>query len=129
MSTENEKLVTEFCMALRGPLAEAVTRLADDVDYWNIPLEPVKGRAAAQKFLGPFLAAGSHLLEKMDIRHTTSSGDVVMNERLETWVKGDVRIHLPVTGVFEIAGGKISKWRDYFDLGTLKPLLDEMAKR
>lgn len=128
MSTENEKLVTEFCMALRGPLAEAVTRLADDVDYWNIPMEPVKGREASRKFLEPFLGDGNHLLEKMEIKHTTSAGDVVMNERLETWTKGNVRIQLPVTGVFEIAGGKIAKWRDYFDLQTLSPLIEAMKK-
>jgi len=25
-------------------------------------------------------------------------------------------VELPVAGVFEIQGGKIAKWRDYFDL-------------
>lgn len=26
--------------------------------------------------------------------------------------------NLPIVGVFEIRGGKISAWRDYFDLAT-----------
>jgi limonene-1,2-epoxide hydrolase len=29
---------------------------------------------------------------------------------------GPKKIELPVAGVFEIRGGKISAWRDYFDL-------------
>ena len=125
-ANNNEKLVTDFCMSLLGPLDEAVQYLAEDVDYWNIPMEPVKGRAASKKFLEPFLGEGHHLLEKMEIKHTTSSGNVVMNERLETWTKGEVTVRLPLMGVFEISGGKISKWRDYFDQHTAGPLVEAM---
>ena len=96
MSAKNEKLVTDFCMGLSGPLAAALAPLAEDVDYWNIPMQPVKGRDAARKVLEP-------------------------------WAKGDVRIQLPVSGVFEIEGGKIRKWRDYFDLATLNPLVEAVA--
>ena len=127
MAANHEMLVTDFCMALEGPLANALGYLAEDVDYRNIPLEPVKGREAARAFLTPLLGEASHLLEKMLILHTTSSGSVVMNERLETWVKGDVRVELPVAGVFEIENGRIAKWRDYFDLGTLRPLLEAVG--
>lgn len=125
MSAENEKLVTDFCMGLQTEFAKTFDRLADDVDYWNVPIEPVKGREASRKFLEPFAPC----LKKMDIRHTTSHGNVVMNERLETWVEGDTRIQLPVAGVFEIAGGKITKWRDYFDMPTAAPLFEAVAKR
>ena len=126
MSSANEKLVTDFCMGLRGRLADAVQPLAEDVDYWNIPMKPVKGREASRAFLEPFLGDGHNLLEKMEILQTTSAGDVVMNERLETWTCGSTTIKLPVSGVFEIKGGKIEKWRDYFDLATLNPLLSAM---
>lgn len=126
MSNANEKLVTDFCMGLRGPLDRALEPLADDVDYWNIPMKPVKGREASREFLEPFLGEGHHLLEKMEILNTTSSGNVVMNERLETWTKGSTTIKLPVTGVFVIEGGKIRHWRDYFDLATLTPLVSAM---
>ncbi len=126
MSQANEKLVTDFCMGLMGPLASALDALAEDVDYVNIPMDPVKGREASRKFLEPFLGEGHHLLRKMDIKHTTSSGNVVMNERLETWSTGDTTIKLPVTGVFEIENGKIRHWRDYFDMGQLIPLVEAM---
>jgi limonene-1,2-epoxide hydrolase len=60
----------------------------------------------------------------MDIKHTTSAGNVVMNERLETWVKGSVRLELPVLGVFEVSKGKITHWRDYFDAASVAPLME-----
>jgi limonene-1,2-epoxide hydrolase len=31
---------------------------------------------------------------------------------------GDKTVDLPCCGVFEMKGGKIKVWRDYFDLGT-----------
>ena len=125
MSAENERLVTDFCMGLQTEFAKTFDRLAEDVDYLNVPMEPVKGRDASRKFLEPFAPC----LRKMEICHTTSHGDVVMNERLETWVEGEVRIDLPVAGVFEIRNGKIAKWRDYFDLAKIAPLLEAVAKR
>lgn len=125
MSAENEKLVTDFCMGLRDEFAKTFDRLAEDVDYWNIPVEPVKGRETSRKFLEPF----APYLKKMDIKQTTSSGNVVMNERLETWGDDQFEIKLPVAGVFEIVNGKIAKWRDYFDLPTAQPLFDAVAKK
>ena len=128
MSRANEDLVTRLCLGLRGPLAEWTALLAEDVDYVNIPIGAVKGREAAGRFLEPFVGDGHNTLVEAVILHTTSSGNVVMNERLETWVKGDVRAVLPVAGVFEIENGKIRKWRDYFDLATIQPYLDAVTK-
>ena len=40
-----------------------------------------------------------------------------MNERTDRFRTGDRWIDLPVTGVFEVdTEGKISLWRDYFDM-------------
>ena len=55
---------------------------------------------------------------KFDILHTTSAGNVVMNERVDSFVMGPKKISLPVAGVFEIQNGKIASWRDYFDLDS-----------
>jgi limonene-1,2-epoxide hydrolase len=125
MSAENERLVTDFCIGLQTEFAKTFDRLAEDVDYLNVPMKPVKGREASRKFLEPFAPC----LRKMAILHTTSHGHVVMNERLETWVDGEIAVDLPVAGVFEIRDGKIAKWRDYFDLPTIAPLLEAVAKR
>jgi limonene-1,2-epoxide hydrolase len=43
-----------------------------------------------------------------------------MNERVDSFVMGPKKIELPVAGVFEIQNGKISAWRDYFDLASFQ---------
>jgi limonene-1,2-epoxide hydrolase len=48
---------------------------------------------------------------------TASAGNVVFNERIDIFDLGNGKtISLPVAGVFEVTGSKISAWRDYFDL-------------
>ncbi len=122
MSAEREQFVTDFCNALAGgDMSKVVSYLSEDVFYHNIPWAPVTGHAGVQEVLDPFI--GANLLQKMEIKHTSSSGNVVTNERLETWVKGDVQVLLPVLGVFTITDGKITRWCDYFDSGTIAPLM------
>ena len=41
---------------------------------------------------------------------------IVMNERTDKIKMGGNVIELPVMGVFEFRDGKISAWRDYFDM-------------
>ena len=125
MSTENEKIVTEMCQSLRSAdMAKVISYLSEDVVYHNIPWAPVTGHASVRQILDPFVHGANCALERMDIKHTTSAGNVVMNERLETWVKGNVRLELPVLGVFEVNKGKITHWRDYFDAASVAPLME-----
>ncbi len=115
MSAENEKLVTDFCISWsRKNVDEVLSYLTDDCFYHNIPMEPCVGKAAIRKFVEPFLKDAESAI--FEIKHTTSAGNVVMNERVDRFVMGPKKIELPVAGVFEIRNGKISAWRDYFDL-------------
>jgi limonene-1,2-epoxide hydrolase len=119
MSAENEKLVTDFCAAWsRLNTDEVMSYLTEDCFYHNIPMEPWVGHAAIRKFVEPFLKNATSA--KFEIKHTTSAGNVVMNERVDSFVMGPKTISLPVSGVFEIRDGKISAWRDYFDLATFQ---------
>lgn len=127
MSTENEKIVTEFCKSLlAADMAKTVEYLTEDVYYHNIPWKPVTGRAAVRQLLDPLVHGANCAITNMDIKHTASSGNVVMNERVETWIKGRVKIDLPVFGVFELKNGKITQWRDYFDSGAIKPQMETL---
>jgi len=129
MSVENEKLVTEFCLSLQSAdMGKVVVYLSEDVVYHNIPWQPVTGHAGVRQVLGPFIEGPGRASVKMDIKHTTSSGNTVMNERLETWTKGSTRLELPVLGVFELKSGKITQWRDYFDANTVAPLMEAVQK-
>jgi len=125
MSTENEKIVTDMCQSLRSAdMTKVVSYLSEDVAYHNIPWAPVTGHAGVRQVLDPFVHGANCALERLDIKHTTSAGNVVMNERLETWAKGSVRLELPVLGVFEVNKGKITHWRDYFDAASVAPLME-----
>ena len=117
MSAENEKLVTDFCQSwTRKNVDEILGYLTDDCFYHNIPMEPCVGKAAIRKFIEPFVKDADTV--NFEIKHTTSAGNVVMNERVDRFVMGPKKIELPVAGIFEVRGGKISAWRDYFDLTT-----------
>jgi limonene-1,2-epoxide hydrolase len=39
-----------------------------------------------------------------------------MNERLDRFEMGGRWVEIAVAGVWEVAGGRITLWRDYFDL-------------
>jgi len=45
-------------------------------------------------------------------------GDVVIAERLDRTRTSTGDVDLPCVGVFEMVDGKISIWRDYFDMAT-----------
>jgi limonene-1,2-epoxide hydrolase len=127
MSAASEKIATDMCNALlTHEISALLPYLSEDVYYHNIPWPPVTGHSGVRKVLEPFL--GLCVLEKMDIKHTASSGDVVMNERVETWSRGAVRVDLPIVGVFTLKNNKIVRWCDYFDEGAAKPLVEAMKQ-
>ncbi|CRZ18232.1 limonene-1,2-epoxide hydrolase family protein [Mycolicibacterium neworleansense] len=48
-----------------------------------------------------------------------TNGDVVLTERVDAFTFTDgKKIELPVMGAFEVADGKITGWRDYYDPGA-----------
>ena len=128
MSATNEKTVTDFCNSLLSrDMNKLVSYLTEDVFYHNMPWQPVHGHSGVREILTPFVEGKNVSLAKMDIKNTSSSGEVVMNERIETWVSGQVKVELPVVGVFTFNDkGKIFRWCDYFDAKTMAPLMEAM---
>jgi limonene-1,2-epoxide hydrolase len=116
MATEAEKIVTEFIDAWpRKNVDELLGFFTDDAVYHNIPLEPAKGKAAIRGVINTFLPMAKSLHFK--VLKSASAGNVVFNERVDVFDLGNGKtISLPVAGVFEITGSKISAWRDYFDM-------------
>jgi limonene-1,2-epoxide hydrolase len=116
MATEAEKIVTEFINAWpRKNVDELLGFFTDDAVYHNIPLEPAKGKAAIRGVINTFLPMAKSLHFK--VLKSASAGNVVFNERVDVFDLGNGKtISLPVAGVFEITGSKISAWRDYFDM-------------
>jgi limonene-1,2-epoxide hydrolase len=116
MATDAEKVVTEFCNAWpRKNVDELLGFFTDDAVYHNIPLEPAKGKEAIRGVINTFLPMAKSLHFK--ILKSASNGNVVFNERVDVFDLGNGKtISLPVAGVFEVTGSKISAWRDYFDM-------------
>ena len=73
----------------------------DDAVYHSIPLAPIVGKEAILAFVTKF-------------------ADVVMNERTDYMTLNGSPVVLPICGVFEIEGGRIKAWREYFDLSPAK---------
>lgn len=103
----------------------ALSFLSDDVEYTNIPLGTVHGHAGVRQVLEPFFAP-IHENEFLMPRRA-ASGPVVFLERLDRHRLDHGWRELPVNSVFEVHDGKITVWRDYFDLATAAKIHDAGA--
>jgi limonene-1,2-epoxide hydrolase len=121
-AAEPERVVREFCDAFDGRNAEALRPFfTDDIVYHNIPLDPAVGIDATLAFIESFFG----MCDGMTIEtvHLAVRDNLVLTERIDTFLVGDVVAPLPVMGTFEVRDGKISAWRDYFDLGQITSML------
>ncbi len=90
--------------------------LDDDVVYHNIPMEPLNGKAAAEAFIRDMSPESVN----WEILSIAENGNKVLTERVDNFMMADDKpLSIAVMGTFEISGGKITAWRDYFDLGQL----------
>ena len=113
-----EETVTAFVAAWNA-LDEAAIYglLADDVVYHNMPLAPVTGLAAVRAHLAAWPVDEC----EWELHNIAVRGDMVLTERVDRFRRGADWIVVPVMGAFEVRGGRIVQWRDYFDLGALQP--------
>ena len=112
---ENEDVVRRFCAAFsRRDVEELVGFFPPDAVYHNIPITPAEGIDAIRDTLMMFVPASPEI--QFEIRNLAASGAVVFTERVDRMTFNGNRVQLPVTGVFEVEGGKIRAWRDYFDM-------------
>lgn len=96
-------------------LDEALTLLADDVLYDNVPFPNIVGRDNVRNFHESF-GIGTTFKVDWQVTHLAAAGNVVLNERLDIFRHRDSgEISLPVMGTITVVDGKITVWRDYFD--------------
>lgn len=113
----NTDLVDEFTAAWSTmDLDKILGFFADDAVYTNVPIDPPnEGVEAIRKTVESFIGMAQRV--EFVVHHQTENDrGVVMNERTDRFLMGDKWAEAPVMGVFEIEGGKIKAWRDYFDL-------------
>ena len=113
-------VVRRFCAAWSDNVstAELAAFFTDDAVYQNMPLAPVTGRDAIASSFASFIRPGRPGIEAIEFRlvNIAANGPVVMTERIDVFRLADRSFELPVMGTFEISGGMISAWRDYFDM-------------
>lgn len=96
----------------------ALALVTDDCLYINPPpLGEVRGPAGIRGVLEPFFAPT--LENEFKLLREASNGSILFTERLDRHRLADKWVELPVTGVYEIQNGRISMWRDYFDVTTI----------
>jgi limonene-1,2-epoxide hydrolase len=115
---DNAAIIRDFVAAWsRLDADELVSYFTQDGIYHNMMLPPVQGHAALKPFIAGF--AGGWQATTWELRNLAAEGDLVFTERLDRTTTPDGKqIDLPCCGVFEMRGGKIAAWRDYFDMGT-----------
>jgi len=113
------QVVTAFLSAMeKMDFDTGVTYVADDLEYINSPGTLVRGPGGVREVLEPFFAPIEE--NQFVVLRQVSEGNVVVVERLDRHRIPQGWFELPVTGVFEVNNGKITYWREYFDLETIR---------
>lgn len=78
----------------------------DDAVYQNMPTDPAVGKPAIRDLVTQFVAAMESGLHT-EIHRQLVDGNVVMNERTDTFTPNRRELAVSVCGVFEIENGKV----------------------
>lgn len=106
--------VRAFIAALeRHDIPGALAYVSEDCEYANVPITEVTGPQGIAAILEPLFSQALEI--SWPIHREVASGPIVFNERVDRFRMPFGWVELPVTGVWEVHGGKITVWRDYFD--------------
>ncbi len=95
----------------------AMTLVAEDCEYENMPIGKVTGPAGVRGVLEPFFSPT--LENEFRVLRELTNGKTVFTERLDCHRLETGWVELPITGVWEVENGLITTWREYFDAATL----------
>ena len=111
---DNAHTVEVFLDALEAQDIDGAGAVLDEnLVYQNVGFPTIRGRARAMKlFRGMEGRAGF----EVKIHRIAVNGSSVLTERTDALVFGPVRLQFWVCGVFEVTDGRITLWRDYFDM-------------
>jgi limonene-1,2-epoxide hydrolase len=111
---DNAGIVEDFLNALQNQQFETFDALlADDIVYQNVGLPTIRGRGRVVKMMR---GMEGRMGFEVKFHRNVAEGNTVLNERTDAMVFGPVRLQFWVCGVFEVHDGRITLWRDYFDV-------------
>ncbi len=113
-----EQVVKDFCAAASTRDPQVLRAFfSDDVVYHNIPMDPAEGIDATMAVIDMFLGMCEAL--EFEVHHLASDGTTVLTERTDIFTINGRSAPLPVMGAFQVVDGKITAWRDYFDMAQV----------
>ncbi|BBZ21548.1 hypothetical protein MGAD_58830 [Mycolicibacterium gadium] len=82
-------------------------------------MKPIEGIDGIRAIFRAFLDAFSYA--KLDVVTLAAEPGLVLAERIDYFTMNDGRkVELPVTGVFVVKNGEITRFTDYFDLADFE---------
>lgn len=96
-----------------GRLEDAMALVDERIVYTNVSLPTVRGRRRLARTLSLF----NHDWVDFGVltHRIAENGTAVLTERTDALTVGPFRFQFWVCGAFEVRGGQIILWRDYFD--------------
>ena len=91
----------------------------EDGVFHSMMLEPIKGREALNIWLKEQVIAAGFKSFDFKVRNIASTGNLLLIERVDSFVINGKEGFIPVNGVFEIEGNRVKEWRDYYDHAQL----------
>ncbi|AFM16882.1 limonene-1,2-epoxide hydrolase [Mycolicibacterium chubuense NBB4] len=111
---DNARTVESFLFALADEDFDTVESLAAPELLWqNVGLPSIRGRARIMKLLR---SGEGRVGFAVKFHRIAAEGPVVLTERTDALIVGPLRLQFWVCGTFEVREGRITLWRDYFDL-------------
>jgi len=94
---------------------DILATMTPNVRYLNVGMPEMVGHDQIRAGLAGFLGASTKVHWTVHHIAETASG-AVLTERTDVFEMGPKTVSIPVMGVFEFEGDKISAWRDHFDV-------------
>ena len=114
LQPDNARTVENFLTALQHQDIDAAGAVLDDnIVYQNVGFPTIRGRVRAIKL---FRSMEGRAGFEVKTHRIAVNGSTVLTERTDALVFGRLRLQFWVCGVFEVNGGRITLWRDYFDM-------------
>lgn len=118
---DNAHTVEVMLSALQDQDIDGVGAVLDDnLVYQNVGFPIIRGRARALKL---FRGMEGRIGFEVRTHRIAVNGSSVLTERTDALVVGPLRVQFWVCGVFEVRNGRITLWRDYFDMWDVSKAL------
>lgn len=105
--------------------------LAEDAVYENVGFSTLRGGHRITSTFRKLASRVPILKFDVEIHRIATSGTSVLTERTDSVIIGSFRANFWVFGVFNVCDGRITLWRDYFDVmdmvrGIVRGLLAQL---